>query len=300
MENILLCDRILKETGGHKELAAANLRDLRMAMEQQGRLAEASALRRRQGNDAQSLCETWKAVLDKAGIVGNLTQDDQGGLQLDLQNTAIADLSALKGMPLKVLKLRNTRANDLRPLKDMPLTWLDLAYTTVSDIGALEGMPLKVLNLWNTAVRDLRPLTGMPLTYLDLFGAPVSDISPLKELPLVSLDLAATMVSDISHLRGMRLENLDLAGADVTDVRPLEGMPLKTLRLDQCDQLQDLTPVAQCPQLERLTIPHAPKGIGALRKLQNLKFLSFTYDDWKTTALEFWTKLDSEKNKSLP
>jgi serine/threonine protein kinase len=156
-------------------------------------------------------------VLDVSGKSGKLT-----------------NLSALKGMPLSILKCNHTKVADLSPLKGLPLTWLECGWTAVSDLTPLKGMPLRGLFCQCPQVSDLSPLQGMRLESLDVAGSGVTDLSPLQGMPLTTLDLyGATQLRNLSPLKGMSLKYLNLGRSPVTDLSPLgEMMTLTQLWLD--------------------------------------------------------------------
>ena len=240
---------------------------------------------------------------------------------LYLDNTKVSNIAVLKGRPLSNLDLGNLPITDVSTLKGMPLTFLSLWGTAVSDISALRGMPLKRLFLDGTKVRDLSPLKGMPLELLGLWTvSTISDVSPLRGMPLKNLNLGYTQVRDLSPLQGMPLESLGLVAVPATDLHPLKGMalsgylhaggsgindisvlkgmPLKELTLDGCKNLHDLTPLAECRQLERLTIPVHCADIEFLRSLPKLQRLGYDAADGLSKLLpvaEFWKKYDAQK-----
>jgi hypothetical protein len=131
---------------------------------------------------------------------------------------------------------------------------------------------------------------------LDLSGQPVGDVGFLRGMPLTSLRLDRTKVSDLSPLQGMRLKVLGLRETDVRDLSPVTGMPLEELTLDGCTQLADPRAIADCTQLERLTIPSHWKEIEFLRRCPNLESLSYRYDpNWSQAAEDFWKQFDATK-----
>jgi serine/threonine protein kinase/Leucine-rich repeat (LRR) protein len=123
----------------------------------------------------------WRTALRESGLKPNwMKRSVDGTWDLNLDNTAISDLTILRGAPISVLSLGGTAVADLEPLR---------------------GMPLKELVLWNTRVSNLSPLEGMRLEYLWLNGIPVSDLSPLRAMPLAKLKLkSCAQVTDLSPL----------------------------------------------------------------------------------------------------
>ncbi|OAI57840.1 hypothetical protein AYO49_06395 [Verrucomicrobiaceae bacterium SCGC AG-212-N21] len=137
-------------------------------------------------------------------------------------------------------------------------------------------MPLHKLALNYTAVTDLEPLRGMALKHLTLQNTKVTDLKPLQGMPLEILTLRSTAVTDISVLR---------------------GMPLTTLRLCDCQQLNDLSPLAEARGLTFLSLPANAKDIEFLRtfpKLERLSFTEGTHKRWlpSQTTAEFWLQYE--------
>jgi serine/threonine protein kinase len=241
IENQKLCEKILKDNEGRKDLLPTSIQELQAAMQKQKRFLEAAALLSRVQSvtqDKKVIFETWKGVLEKAGLWSRmqeqnktLLQDGNGMLQLDLSNMPVDSLKSLKGMPLSELRLDYTKINDLSPLKGMALVHLSLGVTKVNDLSVLKGMPLTALILNGTEVTDLSPLKGMQLTQLNISNTQVSDLSPLKGMFITNLNASQTSVSDLSALSGMPLVTLILANAKAKDISVLSGMPLAKLNL---------------------------------------------------------------------
>ena len=138
---------------------------------------------------------------------------------------------------------------------------------------------IESLNIGNTAVTDLTPLRGMALRQLRLYTTKVADLSPLQ---------------------GMKLELLHLSGTAVTDLSPLRGMPLTDLKLHECKQLADLSPLADCKELRDISLPPDAKNIEILRGLPKLERIGFVVDPKNghrpdKTATEFWKECDAKK-----
>ncbi len=70
------------------------------------------------------------------------------------------------GPGLGRLRLSNTAVADLTPLKGQPIEELYLDGTAVADLAPLAGLPLKVLDIADTKVTDLTPLAGLKLESL--------------------------------------------------------------------------------------------------------------------------------------
>jgi serine/threonine protein kinase/Leucine-rich repeat (LRR) protein len=174
---------------------------------------------------------------------------------------------------------------------DSGLWDLNLTGADVSNLGMLRGMPIERLSLWKTQVTDLSALEGMPLKYLELSHTPIADLGPLRDMPLKNLRLFRTQVSDLSPLQGLSLERLDLSYTNVTDISVLHGMPLIEASLSHCAALTDVSPLADCKELQIVTLPPNAKNFEFLRAFPQLKRLSFEED--KTPA-EFWREYDTQ------
>ena len=108
----------------------------------------------------------------------------------------------------------------------------------------------------------------------------VSDISPLRGLPISTLVLSETKVTDLTPLHGMqRLRRLVLSGTPVQSLEPLKGLELTELYLDGCPEGLDVAPLSELPTLKALLLPPTPRNSELLRKLPNLKRISFEYDN---------------------
>ena len=217
---------------------------------------------------------------------------------LTISGAKVTDLSPLTATPLKLLHFDgNSKIADLTPLTGMPLTNLSAAFTEIHDLTPLRGMPLQYLNLCACRpVADLKPLEGMPLNYLNIQSTSVKDLKPLRDMPLHYLYCTMTRVADLSPLQGMPLEELHLNGTPAGDLTPLRGMPLRTLELP--DNSRDLTPLADCRQLECVTVRSQCPGIELLRSLPNLKQIGPDMAQLLPAA-EFWKQYDAKKAKKL-
>lgn len=136
--------------------------------------------------------QVWLRQLRESGIViKGVQQSSDGAWQLDLSNSAISDLTVLKGSPISDLNIGATAVTDLTPLRGLTLKKLSLTNLEVTDLNPLKGMPLEYLLLNGTRVKDLEPLRGMPLTSVRLIGCKeLTDLSPLadcKELQNIQL-----------------------------------------------------------------------------------------------------------------
>lgn len=145
----------------------------------------------------------------------------------------------------------------------------------LSDLSVLKGAPISHLQIPGCKVSDLSPLRGMSLRFLHIGGNPITDLSPLREVTVNELWLSAVPITDLSPLQGSKVERLILHSSQVSDLSPLAGMPLKRLDLHNCRNITDVAPLLKIPTLEELTVPRGARNIGLLRKMPNLKRLSY-------------------------
>jgi serine/threonine protein kinase len=162
-----------------------------------------------------------------------------------------------------------------------------------TDLTILHGMPISKIECGGTSVTDLSPLRSLPLKQLWLWSTNVTDLTPIKGMPIVWLDICRTKIHDLSPLKGMPLEYLALDATEVSDLSPLRGMPLNHLRLMDCANLTDLSPLADVKQLTHLVLPPHFTDFDFLHTLPKLERLSFheaqfgNYPPDKSTD-EFW------------
>ncbi len=143
-------------------------------------------------------------------------------------------------------------------------------------------------------VRDLSILNGMPITHLDIQNHGISDLSPLRDLPLERLYISRNPITDLSPLRGSKIKVLDLGDTNISDLTPLTGLPLQQIYLGGCNNLQDVSPLAQIPTLALVVIPAHAVKVETLRKLPLLATIGYSWDVQKPAAV-FWKEYDSEE-----
>jgi len=214
-------------------------------------------------------------ILEERGVTGAIIYPrEEGRLHLNLARTDLADLSALRDLPIEVLEIDDTPVADLTPVSKMDLKHLDISKTAVKDLSPLKGRQLTLLRAQHTELSDISPLKGMPLEDLDLGASQVSDLSPLAGAPLRALWLWDTRTQDITPLRGMPLRSLSIGGTQVTDLSALVGMPLEELWIYGTG-IDDLTALKGLP-LWRLQMAGCPASdLTPLRGLK-LRVLDFT------------------------
>ena len=178
------------------------------------------------------------------------------------------------------LTIQQPDFNDLAPFRNAPLTKLHLMDTQVDDLGPLQGMPLALLDISNTRVADLSPLRGMRLT---------------------RLDATRVRATNFSMLTGMKLVHLNLAHTRIANLAPLRDAPLRFLQLEGCTNLTDIAALANCQQLEGITLPVGAKHIEALKQLPRLRHIGYVMPEggWDQVALaeDFWKARDNPGGK---
>lgn len=244
---------------------------------------------------------------------------------LSIKNTKVINITVLTNSRLDYFSAAGTRIRRIDALahEDARLReHLDLTATFVRDLGPLQGKQMPYLDLTKCRMTDLSPLEGMPLRYLNLREVPVTDITPLQDMPFETLILTDTKITNIDALKAqLGLKTLDMAGTKVTSLAPLKGAPinelnlarsaiglreldhlrktpLKILRLDYVvNKTVDLNPLWDCQTLEHLAVPSPGQNVEALRRLPNIKRMTYRLRDgnWNSapTQAEFWKAYDA-------
>jgi hypothetical protein len=337
-QKLALCEELLSDRRGQSEWTLEHLLELYHACLQQGLSAQAYAISRHLGAADARFIEMLQARLTAAGITNRLervwhrpsglrarqaglTNTFQPGgskyLALDLEQSELADLSLLQGMPLQELNLGVCRnVSDLTPLRGMPLVRLTFSFGDVADLSPLSGMPLeslyfnfnkvrdlgplrtiptlRSLNFHNVDVSDLGPLKGLPLETLIFMSVRVTSLEALRGMPLTSLGFAHVNVTDLGPLADLSLQELRVQFVDVSDVSPLRGLPLRVLHLGDCPLITDLSPLKECKTLEELVLPPNAQAIEFLHDFPHLRKISYTEN--LLPAAEFWLSYDARKN----
>lgn len=139
-------------------------------------------------------------------------------------------------------------------------------------------------------------LRGMKFSLLDCCENQIESLIPLTDMPLRHLDCAQNKIQDLAPLRGMRLVTLECFGNPIESLEPLRGMPLKELIIHDCPKIKDLSPLLDCPSLEKLTIPAKAENVEDLKSLPNLNYLDDHWDgNWKKTSKRFWAERQSSE-----
>lgn len=242
LPNAGLCERLGASKAAKGELSREEMGELYEVMVEEGRLpALLLPLSQILGQENALTRQFWRERLNQLASPSDRSWDTRlvvhsdGQLELDLSDTAVADLSPISGMPISELNLRNCdHLKDLKPLSEMPLRSLILDGSGVTDLSPLKALKLEDLSIAGTGVTDLTPLAGSSLLRLDCSDIPATSFEVLSQTSLETLSLAGTSVGELWFLR---------------------GLPLQMLRLDDCPSARGYSALLDLQNLEVLTLP---------------------------------------------
>jgi eukaryotic-like serine/threonine-protein kinase len=101
---------------------------------------------------------------------------------------AVSDLQPIRQMRLEELSLNNTRVADLTPLIGMPIKTIDLTRAPVSNFSPLARLPLEKCFLQHNRITDLSVFRGKPLKELSLWGClDARNYAVLREIETLEL-----------------------------------------------------------------------------------------------------------------
>ena len=230
---------------------------------------------------------------------------------LNISNTGVSNLSPLVGLPLVYLDISNTQVVDLTSLSNLELKNLNISGIKTNNFEILEVLPittltidssqlsqsdiLKNLNLQHLGVRDcdnntLKLIKELQIRSLEIHGRNLKSLRAIRNMDLTSLSLDETRVRKIDILANFSLTTLKISGSLLSDIDVVSKLPLKELCLERCYNLQDLSSIEQCTQLEKLLIPPHITEIQFLKKLNRLKVLADNIKDYETgqSVEDFW------------
>lgn len=228
---------------------------------------------------------------------------ESGGLSLTVQGKEpVEDLS-----PLDNIKSFNKMFMNEREAK----TWLphmqgatvkELSISTLPSeaVPLLDGINVEQLNYNNFVLSRLEDLETVPdqmlsgIRSLMILGNEIADPSQAdydhhwdnqqrREIPVVSkwqtgeqYPIEQGTVTDLSGLARLgSLEELTIVAQPLEDLGPILQLgALKTLRINFCDQVKDLTPVFGNRNIQRLDIDYC-KGITSIQGIGEMKNLCF-------------------------
>lgn len=180
---------------------------------------------------------THLTTLDLSG--NYLNNEDMSVLQklpylesLDLGDTEITELSAIKNIKLKSLSIFNDRVQDCDGIESM--TSLEKLITTgVNNTITKEGLGriaslqnLKELRLMGNLSDDVSVLTKMKsLEYLDLCACQIESLDDLRGLNLTTLFIDETPVTDISAIKEFPdLRSIGMRNIPCKDYTPISDL----------------------------------------------------------------------------
>ncbi len=216
-------------------LRGKNVSDLRVEDNQ------ISSLEPLTGMALRALTVSYNAVSDLSAL--------QSAAMLEefiADHNLIQDLTPLKGMPLRVLRVRHNVIRDLGPLRGMPLQILKISNNRVSSLEPLQGMPLLSLDARNCPVRDLEPVRGMKIEELHFNGSEIKELSPLEGMPLRILQAGYSAIASLEPLRKAPLSYLSVPQTRIRSLEPLRGLPLHYLDIRH-NGVETLEPVFEAP-----------------------------------------------------
>ena len=187
---------------------------------------------------------------------------------VNLSDTALTDLSFLRGAALETLDYTGDNVSRFETLNDCPnlrVIHLDLARTASVDFSAFA------------------PPAAQELFLSDGSGISPVDLSGLKgKFPrLTRLRLMHLTPADLSFLEGMEeLEILELRFLDLERLDGVENLKkLRILALQDVNNLADISAIAGCTELEQFLLTGYPQNVtvsdlSALGKLPHLSLVS--------------------------
>lgn len=301
-ENLALCEKVIRDNQGKPEIATASLHELHDLMLKEGRATQDAPIAERLGlgrvaidHRIKALFGTWKKLTgwDRKPENERFRFLPDGTIYLSVRGLPIEDLSPLKGLPITQLEIAETRISDLSPLAGMRLSSLVADQNpALVDLRPLSGMPLDHASFSNCkALRSLAGLEGAPLRTCYFQSTEVEDLTPLAQSPIQVIDCSATPITTVAPLAATVLVELRAGGAmRLEDISAVSRMRwLRKLHLANDTAIRDLSPVGNCAALEELFFSAGPKGIEAIRALQQLRFI--IYDGWQLSPEEFWVKI---------
>ena len=103
---------------------------------------------------------------------------------IHLWKAQVADFSPIAGCAgLEIFDASDTALSDLSVLKGLKLRTLMIARTPVADIAAVAGMPLEQVHLAGTKVTDISPLLKCPTLANVVLPLGARDVESLRSLP---------------------------------------------------------------------------------------------------------------------
>ena len=305
-KNLALCTQLLADNGGGEPLKAEIQTRLLDQLYAQNRRIEAgplAAILNKVGDSAEpAIRARIKEYTVQSGWNDSRLSRVPGGFLLDLSRLQVTDLGKLQGLPITELKLESAVIDSLAGVEKLSLSALDIGFTKLADLTPLHGLKLTRLDLDGTKVIDLAPLAGLPLVSLSMNSVRATDVSPLRGAPLTSVHANNTPIADLSVFATPVIETLSLNDTRVSDLTPLAGKTkLRTLSLERCPLIFDLTPLTTATGLAEIRLPAQAIDCACLRELPHL--LSIQMDTRAPNAMPaktFWSEIFPALAKAGP
>ena len=200
---------------------------------------------------------------------------------LSLTGNEVSDLSPLSGMTeLQVLDLGENPVRSIQVLAELPqLREVTLEATGITSVEVFAGSEIQSLNVRTTWVNDYIPLESCPnltqlitgsmpegaaqtlagltnLEQLRLYSTPGVDLAWLTEFQVLQeLDLCGCTLSNPEALASLSsLRALNLGETGLKELSFLSELPVLVEVILKDNPITDLTPLLDCPWLERLVL----------------------------------------------
>ena len=220
--------------------------------------------------------------------------------RLTLDNTKVADLSPLRGMPLKYLGVNGTAVSDLTPLEGAPLSRFGCAGSPVLDYSVLTTIPIQRLycDLWlyeqgqrllelpslvtinDLPVEEYSKMAAARREAAAEFAAAVASLPPDEQAAAVRkkmIEINPRFDGGIGYkVTNGKITQATLITPGQPDLTPLRALAsLRKLNLTVGAMPADLSPLISLP-LEELTIDAAqlPRSYAVLRSIKTLKTIN--------------------------
>jgi Leucine-rich repeat (LRR) protein len=155
--------------------------------------------------------------------------------RLTASRSAITTLAPLaKATKLDRLHLAETAVADASPLRGLPLSDLDISDTAITDLSFVAGMPLRRLTANGTRISSLAALSKLELNILSLSRTPITSLQGLPTARLTELHLGNCKLERLDELRGLSLMSLSLPSGPFTpaDLAILSTVSTRNLGID--------------------------------------------------------------------
>jgi len=214
-------------------------------------------------------------------------------LELEIRGDSPTSLKGLELAPnLSKLSLTRHKIASLEPLircsalNTLTLVWSE-KLNDFEPLRSLKSLKTFKLNLQYSLPTDISPLSDLSaLTHLDIEGPlkgktvsyePIANLTSLTQLTLTN---ASGMTNSTFFIPLSMLERLEIARCkDFVDLTGLENHPtLKSIVLNGCENIKDITPLATIKSLKFLSMYEVkrPKGLKELKSNKDLEIQIIT------------------------